>query len=146
MDELYRARNALECLSVREGWPHFDLSHKKRIADVERRLRRINPARDLDGFMALNREFHLAMYEPCRNRHILRAVIALYDLSERYQRVALASADRIRQSGSQHGDMVKALDAADPAQLEALICAHNEGTEAAVRRHLGNGAAASSHE
>jgi DNA-binding GntR family transcriptional regulator len=142
MDELYRARNELECLALREGWSRLDVDAKKRIAEIEKKLRRINPTRDLDGFMAVNRDFHLAMYEPCRNRHILRAVIALYDLSERYQRVALMTASRARQSGAEHGALLEALERGDLDKLLQLIRRHNEGTQAAVRAHLGGDVAA----
>lgn len=136
MDELYRARIELEYLAVREGWARYDNAVRKHIAELHRQLRTLDPIKDLDAFMALNRAFHLAMYEPCGNRHILRAVVSLYDLSQRYHMTALQAPARVERSAADHKAMLQAIETRDLDRLLELIRMHNEGTQAAVREHL----------
>jgi len=136
MDELYHAREKLERMAAYESWDRLDDAARARIAALEEQVRGTDPLVDLDGFMQLNRAFHFALYEPGGNRYILRAVTALYDLSERYQRLALQRPARARQSGADHAAIVSALMGNDREALIACIRSHNAGTQVAVREQL----------
>ncbi len=136
MEELYSARRVVEHWAITSAWPNYTAETRRQIRDFERQLRGINPAQDLDAYMDANRSFHLAMYEPCRNRYILRNIISLFDLSERYQRTALLHEMRIKRSAQDHAEMVEAIERGDCNQLIALLTAHNSGTQATVLDNL----------
>ena len=79
-----------------------------------------------------NRAFHLRFYRDCGNRHLLRTIATLFDLSERYQRTALNMERRQNQSREEHAAMMAALRARDLELLSERMKAHNRGTEQQV--------------
>ena len=85
--------------------------------------------------MVANRAFHLAMYQGCGNRHMLRTIVSLFDLSERYQRAALQDPERAARSQQDHAAMVEAIGRGDAKRLRELAAAHNAGTRATVQTH-----------
>lgn len=142
MNELYHARRLVEEWAIRDSWDRGTPVSAADVMDIYRTLERTDPAEDLDAYMSANRAFHLAMYQGCGNRYILRTIASLFDLSERYQRTALNDQRRIDRSQREHKAMMKALSAGDRDQLLALITAHNEGTQAMVKGAKGGKAAA----
>ena len=136
LEELYSARSHLERWAVRESWPKFTPDFRKQIVAIQQTLDQIDPKIDLDGYMRANRAFHLAMYEPCGNRHMLRTITMMFDLSERYQRTALTHTARMKRSRADHADMVAAITHKDRTRLIELIDEHNGGTKAAVEAHI----------
>jgi DNA-binding GntR family transcriptional regulator len=133
LEELYDARSVLESWAIREVVRRPDDGFQARVAALHKALSAIDPKQDLDEYMQINRAFHLAMYEPCANRHVLRMIAVLFDLSERYQRTALGESARIERSRREHAAMARAARSRDWDRLVALIQAHNEGTRATVR-------------
>jgi len=136
MEELYHARNMLEGWALRSGWPSIS-ARRDEIARHYETLERADPVAGIEDYMQANREFHLAMYRDCGNRHLLRTIVAFFDLSERYQRTALQDAARLEASGRDHGQMMLALDAHDLDRLAALIEHHNMGTRETVAARIG---------
>jgi DNA-binding GntR family transcriptional regulator len=133
MDELYRAREMMEEWAIRESWERGTPVTASQLADLFVAVDQADPAKDLDGYMSANRAFHLAMYAGCGNRHLIRGITSLFDLSERYQRTALHHDRRIDSSKKEHAAMMKAIKAGDRDRLLELVAAHNKGTQATVR-------------
>jgi DNA-binding GntR family transcriptional regulator len=142
MDELYRARRVVEEWAIRQSWERGTPPLAADVMPAFKQLERADAAQDLEAYMAANRAFHLAMYQGCGNRYILRTITSLFDLSERYQRTALHHKRRVDRSHRDHKAMMKALAADDCDQLLSLITAHNEGTQAMVRAAKSGKAAA----
>ncbi len=142
MAELYSARRVLERKALRMAWPHYTAETRKRIRALEKKMRAIDPAADLDAYMDANRSFHLAMYEPCANRYIIRSIVSMFDLSERYQRTALLQQSRVTRSTDEHAGMADAIEAGDQERLLALMSGHNAGTQSTVLQSLKESAAA----
>lgn len=136
MSELYEVRRALEPLAIRDAFARFDAALIERVDELEKDMRRAEAANDLDSYMDANRLFHLAMYAPCANRHAVRTVESLFDLSERYQRTSLAQPGRMKRSNQDHAQMVEAIRAGDGKRLAELIDEHNRLTQKAVRSKL----------
>jgi DNA-binding GntR family transcriptional regulator len=134
--ELYSARTHLERWAVRESWPKFTPEFRKQVVAMQLTLDQIDPKADLDGYMRANRAFHLAMYQPCGNRHMLRTIAMMFDLSERYQRTALTHTARMKRSRADHAEMVDAITRKDRTRLIDLIDEHNKGTQATVQAHI----------
>lgn len=140
MEELYRARRVVEDWAIRESWIRASPVTAADIAQPFQMMEGTDASADLDGYMMANRAFHLAMYQGCGNRHVLRTITSLFDLSERYQRAGLIRQSRQDQSQRQHREMVDAIAANDRDRLLSLVAAHNDGTQATVRAHHGKGA------
>lgn len=136
MDELYRARNVMEGWAAREAWPRLTPALIDEIGRLHTVLSKIDPEENLDDYMEANRDFHLAFYHPCANRHMMRSLVALFDLSERYQRTALHHESRHKRSRREHERMLRALEDGDRDALIEAIEAHNSGTQATVRAHI----------
>lgn len=136
MEDLYVVRKALEPLAIREAFAAYDDTLARRARELLQTMQRAADAMELDAFMESNRMFHLAMYAPCRNRHLVRTVESLFDLSERYQRTSLAQPGRMQRSNQDHAQMAAAIGARDVERLIELIGQHNELTKAAVDTKL----------
>jgi len=136
LEELYSARIHLERWAVRESWPKFTPEFRKQIVAMQQTLDQIDPKTDLDGYMRANRAFHLAMYQRCGNRHMLRTIAMMFDLSERYQRTALTHPARMKRSRADHAEMAAAITQKDRTRLIDLIDEHNKGTQATVQIHI----------
>jgi len=137
MEELYGARRVLEDWAIRESWNRSAPVTEADLAPSFKILESVDPAEDLDAFMTANRDFHLAMHRSCGNRHVLRTITSLFDLSERYQRAALHQAPRQEASKRDHREMMQAVIAGDRDRLLALAHSHNDGTQATVRTYHG---------
>jgi len=137
MEELYGARRVLEDWAIRESWNRSAAVTEADLAPSFKILESVDPAEDLDAFMTANRDFHLAMHRSCGNRHVLRTITSLFDLSERYQRAALHQSTRQDASGRDHREMMQAVIAGDRDRLLTLAHSHNDGTQATVRAYHG---------
>ncbi len=136
MHDLYVVRRVLEPLAIEEAFPLYNDALANQIGELEGTMQRTAAVGELDAYMEANRMFHLAMYAPCRNRHLVRTVESLFDLSERYQRTSLSQPGRMQRSNEDHAQMVEAIRARDALRLVKLIGQHNELTQQAVDTKL----------
>jgi DNA-binding GntR family transcriptional regulator len=136
MEYLYVVRKALEPLAIREAFPAYDDALARRAGELLQAMQRAADAMELDAFMESNRIFHIALYTPCRNTHLVRTAESLFDLSERYQRTSLAQPGRMQRSNQDHAQMVEAIRMRDVERLIELIGQHNQLTKAAVDTKL----------
>jgi DNA-binding GntR family transcriptional regulator len=134
--ELYSLRETLEDMALRASWPVLAASGKKDLEAIHARLAAQDPESDIENYMHDNREFHLRFYSDCGNRHLLRTIATLFDLSERYQRTALNTKRRRDQSSREHAAMMDALRDGDLQLLSDRLKDHNRGTLEQVRALL----------
>ena len=130
--ELYSLRASLEDMALRASWPRLSTDGIADLETIHDRLHAQDPETDIEGYMHENRAFHLAFYRDCDNRHLLRTITTLFDLSERYQRTALHSARRQNRSRDEHAAMMDALRGGDLELLSRRLKAHNRGTQEQV--------------
>ncbi len=136
MNDLYVVRRSLEPLAIAEAFPAYDDAFAKQTEELVQTMQRAADAGELDAYMEANRMFHLAMYAPCGNRHLIRTVESLFDLSERYQRTSLAQPGRMTRSNQDHAQMVEAIRQRDGKRLAELVAEHNQLTQLAVDTKL----------
>lgn len=136
MEELYDIRVKLETFAVRQSWPKIIGNGSDRISAHFSRLQGTDPAEDIDAYMQANRDFHLSMYEDCGNRHLLRMIVMLFTLSERYQRTALRFSTRLTRSSEDHAQMMQAILDQNLEELARLIAHHNLGTQQTIREQI----------
>ena len=130
--ELYSLRESLEEMALRASWPQLSTSGVEDLQPIHDRLAAQDSENDIEGYMHENRAFHLAFYRDCGNRHLLRTITTLFDLSERYQRTALNSSRRQGNSREEHAAIMEALLAGDLELLSAALRKHNRGTREQV--------------
>lgn len=130
--ELYSLREKLEDMALRAGWPALVTGGIAELEAIHARLAAQDSQSDIEGYMHENRAFHLRFYRDCGNRHLLRTIATLFDLSERYQRTALNTERRQSQSREEHAAMMDALRAKDLELLSERLKAHNRGTQEQV--------------
>lgn len=135
--ELYSFREQLEDMALRASWPALQAEGLADLETIHARLAARDSVSDIEGYMHENRAFHLRFYRDCGNRHLVRTIATLFDLSERYQRTALNTKKRQGQSREEHAAMMDALRARDLELLSARLKAHNRGTQEQVRALLG---------
>jgi DNA-binding GntR family transcriptional regulator len=138
--ELYSLRETLEDMALRAGWPMLTANGKKDLEAIHSRLAAQDPEADIESYMHDNRDFHLRFYSDCGNRHLLRTITTLFDLSERYQRTALDTKSRRDQSSREHSAMMEALRTGDLELLSDRLKGHNRGTLEQVRALLAENA------
>lgn len=130
--ELYSLRENLEDMALRASWPRFLAEGFSDLEAIHRSLAAKDSEADIEDYMHENRAFHLRFYRDCGNRHLLRTIVTLFDLSERYQRTALTAERRQNQSHEEHAAMMAALHARDLDLLSERLRAHNRGTQEQV--------------
>ncbi|MGI6855808.1 GntR family transcriptional regulator [Mesorhizobium sp. 1B3] len=130
--ELYSLREKLEDMALRASWPALATGGIAELEAIHARLAAQDSQSDIEGYMHENRAFHLRFYRDCGNRHLLRTIATLFDLSERYQRTALNTERRQNQSREEHAAMMDALRAKDLELLSERLKAHNRGTQEQV--------------
>ena len=128
LNELYSLRESLEDMALRASWPQLVSGGTADLEAIHQRLAAQDSDADIEGYMHENRAFHLRFYRDCGNRHLLRTVMTLFDLSERYQRTALTAARRQNQSREEHAAMMDALRTGDLDLLSQRLRSHNRGT------------------
>ena len=130
--ELYSLRERLEDMALRASWPALATGDISDLEAIHTRLAAKDSLADVEGYMHENRAFHLRFFRDCGNRHLLRTIATLFDLSERYQRTALNMERRQNQSREEHAAMMAALRAKELESLSERMKAHNRGTEQQV--------------
>lgn len=88
----------------------------------------------LEGYGALNREFHRAYLDFCPNRRLVGAINDLWDQSERARAVYVTLPGHAGTSLRQHGDIVRAMEERRLDDLEALAAEHSQHGLRAVRK------------
>jgi DNA-binding GntR family transcriptional regulator len=85
LKEAYIIRVHLESLALREAIPLMSAVQLTRVKRVLSELDVALENRDMPRFGALNRRFHLLIYEPCSHRLLLQMITDLWDKTDRYR-------------------------------------------------------------
>lgn len=123
--EIYAVRALLEREALRLSLPRVSDAQLDRASAI---LDRLDAEPDVGRWGALNRDFHLALYEPCGNARLLELIEAQHRASDRYVRVLLASLDYRNRSQHEHRKL-----------LAACRKRSEEKSLSWLGRHLGDG-------
>jgi DNA-binding GntR family transcriptional regulator len=129
LDELIFTRCALNEIMLPNVIKNGDKSWEERVVLAHYHLSRTPPF-DSDGsmnesYLACHREFHMSLLAPCGSRWLLELSEKLFDLTQRYQNLALRQ-DVVgsRDVASEHQEMVKAILSRDLAKSIRLLNEH----------------------
>jgi DNA-binding GntR family transcriptional regulator len=127
VNEPYCARLAAERASAAE------------IAAIEAvldRAERLVGARDVEGLMLLDREFHLRLGRAARNPVLADLLLGLHERSLRFWFISLSDEQHLAAVHREHRAIADALRARDADAIEAAVRSHIESFRATISRSI----------
>ncbi|WP_413776816.1 GntR family transcriptional regulator [Mesorhizobium sp. AR07] len=137
ISEIYALRELLESEALRLSVP--SLAGAK-LDEAEQVLDQIDAERDVGRWGALNRAFHLALYDACGNHRLLALIEAHHNAADRYVRILLSNLDYRNRSQSEHRDLLAACRRRNSDKAVSVLKQHlREGSETLVNAIEGDG-------
>ncbi|MFD1981190.1 GntR family transcriptional regulator [Mesorhizobium newzealandense] len=137
ISEIYALRELLESEALRLSVP--GLAGTK-LDEAEQVLDQIDAERNVGRWGALNRAFHLALYDACGNRRLLGLIEAHHNAADRYVRILLSNLDHRNRSQAEHRDLLAACRRRDGGRAASILTQHlREGGETLVSAIEGDG-------
>lgn len=133
-EEIYQMRERLEPLLLRYSAPNLTPDTLARLDELAQRISRDGD--DTETFLALDREFHLASYDPASTSQLGELVGKLWNGTAPYRRAYVASWDveARRIAHEEHHLMVAALRDGDIEDAERVLGAHIRRTRRQLAR------------
>ncbi|AMX91728.1 GntR family transcriptional regulator [Mesorhizobium sp. M7A.F.Ca.US.014.04.1.1] len=130
ISEIYALRELLECEALRLSLPNLA---GDRLDEAEQVLDQIDAERNVGRWGALNRAFHLALYDACGNNRLLALIEAHHNAADRYVRILLSNLDYRSRSQTEHRDLLAACRRRDGDRAIGILRQHlREGSETLV--------------
>jgi DNA-binding GntR family transcriptional regulator len=129
--EIYAVRALLESEALRLALPQTTDESLRKAAAL---LDRIDAEPNVGLWGALNRAFHLALYEACGNARLLALVDAQHNAADRYVRVLLSNLNYRARSQAEHREILSACEDRDIERALTWLQTHlREGGAALVK-------------
>ena len=130
-DQIYRLREQVESLAIRESIPGLSASQRERLHDLADRTA---AASDVEEFLACDREFHLLSYAGARFGMLHELVQRFWNTTQHYRR---AWAQRRAPEGdwatdAEHALIVDAIERGDLDSAGTLVAGHIRRTRLAL--------------
>jgi len=129
--EIYHIRERVEPLLLRFAAAGLG---EAEIAEMDRLARRMEKSKDVEGFLRLDREFHLFSYRPAETRMLGDLVARLWNTTQHYRRAYVQRLDdRARRVvNDEHHMLVESLRNGDVAGAERVLEGHIRRTRIAL--------------
>ena len=132
--ELYQVRERIEPLLLRYSMSHLnpaDVDHLGELADQMRNTR------DIEQFLALDREFHLGSYRGAQTTFLRPTIERLWNATQHYRRAftRLLDVESNRIVHDEHHMLVMAIRENDPDEAERVLFGHIRRTRLQLTRH-----------
>lgn len=113
-------REISETLAIRLSIPQLSNAQIDRAASIQAEIETC----DIMKFGALNKSFHLTLYEPAMRPRLVAHIASLHDIAERYLRFTLQQFDYSDRSSADHKAILDACYRRDAAEAVRLTGAH----------------------
>ncbi|MEV5010808.1 GntR family transcriptional regulator [Streptomyces sp. NPDC055692] len=132
--DTYKIRERLEPLALAESIPHLTDAQIDRLDEIEDK---IEQSTDIEGFLTLDRELHLATYAGCPIEQLSSMIHRFWNTTQHYRR---AYARLTTATGSQlvhyeHRLLIDAVRRRDAPDAERLLTGHIRRTRLALAGH-----------
>jgi DNA-binding GntR family transcriptional regulator len=134
--ELYLIRIELESLATRLAVPHITSGDIDFLIKKNREMERAVQAKKYEKLGALNKEFHLRIYQAAPYPTLNQLIEDLWEKMERTQCVFTFVPDRAVASVEEHKGIIEALKVKDTTRSEKLIKNQKSLTMASLERYL----------
>ena len=132
--EVYRIRALLEEEALTVAIPMMTDEDVDFIADLADEVRAAALTGDVAAISAANRRFHFAMFECSNMPRLVRIIRTLWDATDAYRSVYMASTINVEHMNAEHEEMLNALRLRDGALSIQLQAEHRENSVAAVSK------------
>ena len=132
--ELYQVRERIEPLLLRYSLPHLDDGQIDRLATLAEQMR---ATKDIEQFLALDREFHLGSYAGAATTFLGPTVERLWNTTQHYRRAftQLHDGDSHRIVHDAHHMLVTAIRERNCEEAEHVLLGHIRRTRRQLARH-----------
>ncbi|NYF09862.1 DNA-binding GntR family transcriptional regulator [Leifsonia sp. AK011] len=132
-EEMYQIRERIEPLLLRYNVPLLSV---EQVDDLDRLAAAMEHTDDLEEFIALDREFHLASYAVAQTSVLGETVLQLWNRTQHYRRafMRVRGADD-RSVHHEHHLLVSALRRHDLEDAERILAGHIRRTRLELARH-----------
>lgn len=122
MEEVYLIRQRLEPLAIELAIPHMT---DRIVAEASELHTRMTNSSNSTEWTELNRDFHMAVYEPCGRPRLIASVRSLQETSMMMVSTSLQSDPRVlRDANDDHAKLIVAIDARDIGEATAIVENH----------------------
>jgi DNA-binding GntR family transcriptional regulator len=134
VDVMYRMRERLEPLALAESLPALTPADVTRLDEIQRA---IESGVDVDGFLALDREFHLLTYSACAIDQLTTTVTRLWNATQYYRRafMQLTGPSRRWVVNAEHRLLLDAVERRDEIDAGRFLTGHIRRTRIELGRH-----------
>lgn len=135
--EVYDIRRLVEPQIAERAIEGYTAQHVELIRQSLEELEQVLDAPDSDAFVERHRGFHWLILEPGSSKLIRRVLMdQLWQISERYVRLALTVGHIAPTARAQHLHLYEACESQSRGQIRAEVIAHLNSTEDAVRAYF----------
>lgn len=136
-DELYRTREVLEPILVRDSVPALPTQVLTEMQQLQQQMEQ--GVRDVGQYLALDRQFHLISYSAARLPYIRATVEQLLNRTQHYRRAHAALVQsqefQARQLHSDHHAILLAIERQDAEEASSLMHLHTRRARLQLSRH-----------
>jgi DNA-binding GntR family transcriptional regulator len=122
IQETYAIRKILEGYAVREAIPHINKAVISHLEKINRAIEQNSRKGKVDAMIKENEQFHLLLYEGCRNKKLLELLKNLW--SSYPKRIFWQIQGRANQVVHQHKEILAAVKAKDAIRAQKLVQEH----------------------
>lgn len=136
-EEIYQMREHLEPLLLRHSAHKLDEADFQNLEAFATQIGVASVAGDVDSFLRLDREFHLASYAHAETLQLGDLISKLWNSTAPYRRayVATWSADLRRIANDEHNIMISTLRDGDFSEAERVLAGHIRRTRRQLAKH-----------
>lgn len=124
MVQMFEVMSDIEGLCARYAARRMSADERAALRALHEQSGQLCRARALDGYYAVNRAFHEAIYQGSHNGVLIDMARSLFARLAPYRRYQLNHPDRIDESFAEHGEVLAAIEAADPERAQGCMRKH----------------------
>jgi DNA-binding GntR family transcriptional regulator len=134
VDVMYRMREQLEPLALAESLPALGPGDYLRLEEIQDE---IEAGVDVEGFLALDREFHLRTYSACGIDQLSTTVTRLWNSTQYYRRMFMQITGPTRRwvVNAEHRLLLDAVERRDEVDAGRFLAGHIRRTRIELGRH-----------
>ncbi len=136
MDELYDARQMIEGEAIANAVSSLsdaDFAHMRHLTET---MKAAIANHEVTEYIALNREFHLHIYNSLNNQYLIQVIQTLWERSELYRYRYLAVTHDIDAIYAEHMAIIEACEARDSMGAREAAQAHIQHARTGLRSHF----------
>ncbi|CAN7481332.1 GntR family transcriptional regulator [Pseudarthrobacter oxydans] len=136
-DQTYKLREVVEPLAISESIPNLTEEQLERLAQLNEAIKATaGPHRDVEGFLRLDREFHLLTYAGVQYQALTDLVLRQWNTTQHYRRVLVQhqTAADVTATNLDHELILDSIQRRDPDAAAAMVKLHIQRTRKTLHR------------